>query len=308
VDNARLYVLNGAMRLQPAGVAGELYIGGAGVARGYLGEPGLTAERFVPDPYSGVAGERMYRSGDEVRRRPDGQLEYVGRLDQQVKIRGYRVELGEIEACLRQQAGVREAVVVRRAEGAGEERLVAYVVAEGTPSAAGLRAGLAQQLPDYMLPQAVVFCGELPLTGNGKVDRRRLPEPGSQEHHGVVPAEPLLNNVERAVAAIWSEVLHVQNIGRNSNFFDLGGHSLSMLRVLGRLEEQYPQRLVMVDLFEHPTVASVAEFLSRGKTEPVRTNDSERRLDKQADAIQRQRSIMAEAHKMSRAAAEQDIG
>jgi non-ribosomal peptide synthetase component F/acyl carrier protein len=244
------------MRLQPAGVAGELYIGGAGVARGYLGEPTLTAERFVPDPYSGVAGERMYRSGDEVRRRPDGQLEYVGRLDQQVKIRGYRVELGEIEACLRQQAGVREAVVVRRAEGAGEERLVAYVVAEGTASAAGLRAGLAQQLPDYMLPQAVVFCGELPLTGNGKVDRRRLPEPdygGSAE-----PGERPRTAVEEILAGLWGELLKRGEVGRDEDFFALGGHSLLAAQLMTRVSQVLQVELPLRTVFEAPTVAGLA--------------------------------------------------
>ena len=225
--NMQAYVLDNYMQPVAVGVVGELYIGGAGVTRGYLRRPELTAEKFVPHPYSERAGARLYRTGDVVRQRADGELEYLGRIDDQVKIRGFRIELGEIANALREQAGVRECVVLALGENGAEKRLVAYVVAAQEGVKAGeLREELKQRLPQYMMPAAIVMLDELPLTRNGKVDRRALPVPEEVStevaEYFVAPRTP----VEEVLAGIWSEVLRTTRIGVNDNFFELGGHSL----------------------------------------------------------------------------------
>lgn len=254
------YVLGPNMTLVPIGVPGELYIGGAGLARGYVGRPDLTADRFVPDPYSGIPGARLYRTGDRVRWLPDGQLEFLGRVDRQVKVRGYRIEPGEIEAALTALPAVKESVVQLREDTPGQQRLVAYV----TPRAAAvepahLRGELARQLPEYMLPAAFVTLDALPMTPNGKVDREALPAPVTV----VAPvAQPPVNDTERVVAGIWGDVLGLRHVSRHTSFFDLGGHSLQLLQVHSRLRERFGPDLTIVDLFKHPTVSALAQRLT----------------------------------------------
>jgi amino acid adenylation domain-containing protein/FkbM family methyltransferase len=253
IANVRLYVVDGAGRPVPAGVPGELLVGGEGLARGYLGRPGLTAERFVPDPFGAEPGGRLYRSGDRVRWTADGELEFVGRVDEQVKVRGYRVEPGEIEGALRRHPAVREAAVVARDGG-----LVAYVVAEGDwPGADALRAHLAGRLPDYMVPGAFVALEALPLSPNGKVDRRALPAPvrdATEDGADAAPRTP----AEEVLAGIWCEVLGVERIGAEENFFELGGHSLSATRVVSRARKAFGVELPLRALFEEQTVRALA--------------------------------------------------
>ena len=225
LGNTRVYVLDGWLEPAPVGVPGELYIGGAGVARGYLNRPDLTAERFVPDPFGPDPGARLYRTGDRVRWRADGQLEYLGRLDHQVKVRGFRIELGEVEEALLRHPGVRQAAVVARGDGQSTQRLVAYLTAheQPGPSAAQLRGFLGQRLPEHMVPAAFVVLAELPLTPNGKVDRRALPVPdyASTQMEYTPPATP----AEDVLAGLWAEVLGLERVGVHDNFFELGGHS-----------------------------------------------------------------------------------
>jgi amino acid adenylation domain-containing protein len=263
IANARAYVLDAGMRLVPVGVPGELYIGGVALGRGYLAHADLTAERFVPDPF-GPPGSRLYRTGDRARWRPDGQLEFLGRVDQQVKIRGFRVEPGEVEAALRQHPAVRDAAVAAWEQEAGERRLVAYVVAAGEPpSVSELRRFLGETLPDYLVPAAVVFLDALPLTPSGKLDRRALPAPDPARQaladEYVAPANPL----EEVLAGIWSWVLGVERVGVRDSFFDLGGDSLLSLRVVARVRETLQAEVPLRAFFERPTVAGMADTLRR---------------------------------------------
>jgi amino acid adenylation domain-containing protein len=267
LGHARAYVLDPRAEPAPVGVPGELYLGGGGVARGYLGDPARTADRFVPDPFTGVAGARLYRSGDRVRWRADGTLEFIGRVDQQVKIRGFRVEPGEVEAVLARQPGVEDAAVVAREDAPGQPRLVAYVVlADPAPPVAALRAALRAELPPYMIPAAWVVLDALPLTPGGKTDRRALPAP---EARGAAPEGPAAEAVprtdaERVIAGAWREVLGVGEVGLDDNFFDLGGHSLLLARLRSRLRGSFPSDVSIVVLFRYPTVRSLAEHLAGG--------------------------------------------
>jgi amino acid adenylation domain-containing protein len=258
IANTRVYLLDRSLEPVPAGVPGELYIGGEGVARGYLGRPVLTAERFIPDAFSREpgSGARLYRTGDRVRRRADGALEYLGRTDQQVKVRGFRIEPGEIEAALRAQPQVREAVAVVREGPQGDPRLVAYVVAgEGaSPAAAELRAALRERLPEHMVPGAFVVLESIPLTPNGKVDRRALPAPEAESAAYVAPRTP----VEEVLAGIWAELLGTGRVGVEESFFDLGGHSLLATRVVSRARQAFGVEVPLRALFEAPTVAGLA--------------------------------------------------
>ncbi|MGV9268855.1 amino acid adenylation domain-containing protein [Kitasatospora sp. NPDC003701] len=263
VRNTTLYVLDEAGELVPVGVPGELYAGGVGVSRGYIGRPGLTAERFVPDPW-GEPGTRLYRTGDLVCRRADGQLEFLDRVDDQVKVNGQRVELGEIEASLAAHPAVGTAVVLLRGTDAGSERkrLVAYLVpaADRAPVPAELRAWLTDRLPLHMVPAAFVAMESLPLTPNGKTDRRALPEPGG-EHFAGMASVPPRNAVERRLCGIWSEALHVPEVGIEDNFFDLGGDSLVAVALVGRVRAEGLDATVR-DVFEFRTVARLAEALA----------------------------------------------
>ncbi len=262
-----LYVCDGGGGLLPSGVPGELWIGGVGVARGYLRRPELTAEKFVPDAFSGAAGARLYRTGDRVRRRGDGELEFLGRTDAQVKVRGFRIEPGEVEAALLEQAGVHEAVVVVREDAPGQKRLVGYVVPQAGPelSGAGLRASLSSGLPEHMVPGAIVVLERLPLNANGKVDRRALPAPelGAEAEH-VAPRTA----AEEVLAGIWAEVLGLapERVGAEDGFFELGGHSLLATQVVSRARQAFGVEVPLRALFEAPTVAALA-----GRIEALRS-------------------------------------
>jgi amino acid adenylation domain-containing protein len=266
IANTRAYVLDGHMGPVPVGVPGELYLGGLGLARGYLGRPGLTAERFVPDPFGpafgGEFGGRLYRTGDRVRWRADGALEFLGRMDDQIKVRGHRVEPGEVEAALREHPAVRAAVVVAREDIPGEKRLVAYLVPEQPALGVGeLRAFLHQRLPDFMVPSAFVLLAELPLSANGKVDRRLLPGPVGQSAElaeaFVAPRGP----IEELLASIWATVLRIDRVGVHDNFFELGGHSLLATQVISRILATLGVELPLRAIFEAPTVAGLADHV-----------------------------------------------
>ncbi len=259
IPDLRVHLLDRSLEPVPPGVPGEMYVGGGGVARGYLGRPELTAERFVPDPYSAEPGARMYRSGDRARRRAGGGLEYLGRADQQVKVRGFRIEPGEVEAALLGHAGVREALVMAREDEPGARRLVAYVVADaaaGEPTVEGLRAHLAERLPEHMVPAAFVLLDGFPLTPHGKTDRRALPAPetGSAEDTYVAPRTP----TEERLAAAWAEVLRAGRVGVHDSFFDLGGHSMLATQVVSRVRHAFGVELRVADLFDNPTVEALA--------------------------------------------------
>jgi amino acid adenylation domain-containing protein len=254
LPNARAYVLDEQLEPVPVGVAGELCIGGAGLARGYLLRPGLTAERFVPNPFA--TGERLYRTGDLVRWRADGELEFLGRLDTQVKLRGFRIELGEIEAALLSEPSVAQAVVVAREEAAGK-RLVAYVVPhqDAASDISELRRHLQQKLPDYMVPAALVWLDRLPLTPNGKLDRNALPAP---DRHRETDYQPPRNPVETVLAGLFAEVLGLDRVGVNDNFFELGGHSLLAMQLVSHVRAAVGVTLPVRVIFMGPTVAEVA--------------------------------------------------
>ena len=278
ITNSRAYVLDAHLQPVPVGVAGELWLGGAGVARGYLNRPGLTAERFTPDPFGAAAGGRLYRTGDVARRGAGGELEYLGRLDTQVKLRGFRIELGEIEAVLCEQAGVAAAAVVAVA-GAGGPRLMAYVAAAGGAAAVGageLRAHLRGRLPSYMSPTQILVLDALPLTPNGKVDRKALkalkalPAPAGS---GSGAGGRALTAVEEVVAGVWREVLGVGEAGAEDDFFELGGHSLLATKAVSRLRDIFHVELALRTMFEAPTVAGLARSveLARGGGEALQT-------------------------------------
>jgi amino acid adenylation domain-containing protein len=274
LSDMSVYVLDQDMRLVPIGVTGELYIGGAGLARGYLGRAGLTAERFVPNPFGD--GERLYRTGDLARWRADGELEFLGRLDHQVKLRGYRIELGEVEAVLRRHADVKDAAVVVREE-RGEKRLVAYVegYSAAPPDAGGLRAHLKQSLPDYMMPAIFVALDALPLTPSGKLDRKALP--ALQGRSEIADCAPPRTPVEELLAGIWAEVLKVEKVDVNENFFDLGGHSILMMQVLHRAKRELDPTLNMVDLFKYPTINELAGYVGRRDVDALDFDEMEDR-------------------------------
>ncbi|AUG80428.1 hypothetical protein CFP65_5737 [Kitasatospora sp. MMS16-BH015] len=264
VANAQAYVLDPRLRPVPTGVAGELYLGGDGVSRGYHDRPALTASRYLPDPFGGRPGARLYRTGDLVRRLADGRLEYLGRTDHQVKLRGFRIELGEIEATLRALGEVREAVAAVHTDPHGGKRLVAYVVAEpGQPlDQPGLTRALRAVLPEHMVPSAFVGIDAIPLTPNGKVDRGALRPPETLGARR--PYREPASETERAVAAVWTAVLGVSRPGADDAFFDLGGDSLLLARVFGELKARFPDGLLMTDLFRFPTIAELARHLDGG--------------------------------------------
>ncbi|RKH57017.1 non-ribosomal peptide synthetase, partial [Corallococcus llansteffanensis] len=275
LPNTRVHVLDASLGPVPLGVPGELYIAGVGLARGYLRQPGLTAERFIPDPFGGP-GERLYGSGDRVRRLPDGQLEFLGRVDHQLKLRGFRIEPGEIEATLRQLPAVREAHVLAREEAPGDKQLVAYVVpsdAGAPPSTADLRSALAERLPAHLVPGAFVVLDALPLTSSGKVDRAALPRPGGAEREKA--AVPPRNDTERQLAALWAELLRVDvaTIGIHDDFFELGGHSLLATQAISRIQATFGVELPVRDIFSHPTVAHVASLLLKASAENIAADD-----------------------------------
>ncbi|HYD77181.1 amino acid adenylation domain-containing protein, partial [Ramlibacter sp.] len=261
IANIQLHVLDEQLQPVPVGVAGELHIAGIGLARGYLGRGALTAEKFIPNPF-GAAGSRMYKSGDLARYLPDGSIEYLGRMDEQVKIRGLRIELGEVEAVLKAQAGVRDAVVLAREDVPGDKRLVAYIVADETLAIDVLRSALSAQLADYMVPSAFVQLERLPLSPNGKLDRKALPAPDGGAYAQRVYEAPV-GETEARLAAIWRELLQLEQVGRNDNFFELGGHSLLAVTLVERMRRAGLAADVRT-LFSAPTIAALAASVNAG--------------------------------------------
>ena len=283
IANTRVYVLDEQLRPLPVGIPGDLYIGGAALARGYLGRPDLTAERFLPNPHAVQPGERIYWTGDLVRWRADGALEYLGRRDQQVKIRGFRIELGEIEAELKKHPEVKESVVTTQPEKNGEVRLLAYVVTErpGQPPSE-LESYLRKTLPHYMIPSSVVFLDKLPLTSNGKIDRRSLPASGGvtrQVAQGFVAPR---TKIESSVAEILADLLHLERVGVHDNFFELGGHSLIAMQLTSRLRGRLGVEVPLQLIFRFPTIAEFADAVVQTtleRTDAQTLNDEILRLD-----------------------------
>jgi non-ribosomal peptide synthetase component F len=305
IGNTRLYILDGRMQPVPIGVAGELYLGGAGVTAGYLNQPTETAARFVTDPFAGDVDSRLYRTGDLARYLADGNVEFLGRVDTQVKVRGYRVELGEIESALSACDGIRQAVVTARlfpgtagvqpaddlnSAAVVDNRLVAYLVTSGAepPNLDALRTTLKQKLPDYMVPSAFVLLSSLPLTPNGKIDRAALPAPDEARpglHSNFVAPR---TRVEQQLADIWASLLKVTAVGVHDNFFDLGGHSLLGTQVVSRMRKEFQMEIPLRSLFESPTVAQLAKQIEAG----AHTSDTDRLLaeleslsDEEAEAL-----------------------
>jgi amino acid adenylation domain-containing protein len=289
--NVQAYVLDYALQPAPLGIAGELFIGGRGVARGYLNRPDLTAERFIPHPYSSEAGERLYRTGDRARFSSTGEIEYLGRVDHQVKIRGYRIELGEIEAVLAQQPSVREAVVVVREDESGDKRIVAYLVVEAEQQAAThkLRDALREKLPEYMMPSAFVLMDKLPQTASGKVNRLALPAPDAAQTAHEAPYEAPRTMTEEMLAKLWGSVLGRERVSIHSNFFELGGDSLLATKLAFQVRKVFEIELPLTTLFRHPTVADLALFVEEelaAQMDELSEEEAERLLeDSQASGV-----------------------
>jgi acyl carrier protein len=291
ITNAQIYLLDSRLQPVPPGVTGELHIGGVGLARGYLNRPELTAAAFIPDSFGGKAGARLYKSGDLARHLPDGNVEFLGRIDQQVKIRGFRIELGEIESVLEQHSKVRAAAVLAREDEPGDKRLVAYVVAanEQEPTDSELRRSLKEQVPDYMVPSAFVTLEALPLTPNGKVDRRALPVPDGVRPELETRYVPPQTEIEKQIAAMMQEILQVEQVGLYDNFFDLGGHSLLLLQLQSKLQTLFDRDIPIVQLFRYPTIRDLARHLSQTQVEKPALAHIEERGQKYRAALKRQR-------------------
>ena len=283
IANTQIYMVDAQMNSVPVGEVGELLIGGDGVARGYWNRPELTAEKFVTIP--ALTSSRIYRTGDLARFLPDGNIEFLGRADYQVKLRGHRIEPGEIEALLERCPGIRQAVIVVREDREGDKRLVAYLVGESAaPDAAALRATLAAQLPDYMVPSAFVFIDAMPLTDNGKIDRKallKLPAPAIAAATDR-PGDQPTNETERFVARIWQEALGIPAVGMTENFFDLGAHSLTVAEAHAKLQEVLGREIALLDLFQFSTVSSLAAHIGGSQTQnQVSDRATRRRMARQ---------------------------
>jgi amino acid adenylation domain-containing protein len=267
IANTQLYILDPHLRPVPIGVAGELHIGGVGLARGYVNRPELTNQKFISNPFSSEPGSRLYKTGDFARYLPDGNIEFLGRIDHQVKLRGFRIELGEIESVLSQHPAVKEAVVLAREDAPGDQRLVAYVVPDqkSVPTIADFRSLLQARLPDYMIPAAFIFLEALPLSPNGKIDRKLLPPPDQSalqtSTHFIAPRSP----AEESVADIWAQVLKLEHVGAYDNFFELGGHSLLAAQVVFRARKIFGVELPLATFFEAPTVEAMAAIILRAQ-------------------------------------------
>ena len=295
VANTQCYILDAQGEPVPAGVTGELYIGGDGLARGYLNQPKLTDEKFVPNPFRGP-GERMYRTGDLARYRNNGEIECLGRIDHQVKIRGYRIELGEIEAVLSEHPSVAQAVTIAREDVPGDIRLVAYLAAraQATIDVGELRELLRSRLPEYMVPSSFVILQAVPLNPSGKVDRKALPAPESARPSEMAAAfEPPRTETEARIAAIWREILRVDQVGKYDNFFDLGGHSLLLIKVQGALELEFGRKIAVVELFRSPTIDALARHLTMVEDISPERDRIQQLANRQKAAINRMREQRA---------------
>ncbi len=297
IANTQLYILDANLQPVPVGVAGELVIGGDGVVRGYHERPDLTADRFVADPFSARADARMYRTGDLARWRPDGSVEFIGRMDHQVKIRGYRIELGEIEARLGEQPDIETCVALVREDTPGDQRLVAYASvapeAAGKPEPEVLRAALGASLPEFMIPSAFCFLDAFPLTPNGKIDRKALPAPEQLAPHTSVAYQAPENELELTIATVWQQVLKLDTVGTQDNFFDLGGHSLLVVQVHRQLRDQIERPLSLTDLYRFPTIRTLVRHLSS-------EDDAGASAEAAADRGERRRAALSRRRKRGR--------
>ena len=282
IDNVEIHIVDEQMN-PVADAPGELLIGGAGVGRGYLNRAELTAQKFIADPFSKRRGARLYRTGDRVRMRPDGQIEFMGRMDEQIKIRGYRIEPGEITAVLNRHPAIRTSYVAAYANDAGENNLVAYLVAsQGRPNLAELRAFLGKHLPDYMVPSAFVALRELPMTPHGKVDRAALPKPTPENQLEDEHFEAPQSEVEQWLASFLSGLLKVSRVGRNDNFFNLGGHSLMGAQLIAKVQQRFGVELSLRGLFDHPTIAEISSEIERlvyAKLQAMSDEEAQRLLE-----------------------------
>jgi amino acid adenylation domain-containing protein len=265
IDNTKLYLLDDQMKHVEPGIAGELYVGGPSVARGYRNHPELTAQKFIANPFTAQNGDCLYRTGDLVRQLPTGEIDFLGRVDEQIKIRGYRIEPGEIEAALNSHSDIETSVVIARDDDTSEKRLVAYLVPRGNsqPTAASLRAYLQQQLPEYMIPAAFVRLKSVPLNLSGKIDRGRLPEP---DRGNSLPDSEFVaprSVVEQRLAGVIGSLLNVERVGANDNFFYLGGHSLLGTQLLTRISRTFGVDLSLLSLFDHPTVSEISAEIEK---------------------------------------------
>ncbi len=290
--NTQVYVLDERMEPTPIGVRGDLYIGGDSLARGYLNQPDLTAERFVPNPFSSEPGARLYRSGDVARHLADGRLEFIGRADSQVKIRGFRIEPGEIETALVEHEAVRESVVIAREDTPGDKRLVAYVVAQDeAPSVAELSSHLHDRLPAYMWPTSYVFLKAIPLNPNGKIDRKALPAPAGYQPELEANYVPPQSEIERAIAAIWQDALKIERVDVHDNFFSLGGHSILLAQVHTQLTQSLAPELSILDLFKYPTISTLAKHLGDDENGKPLANEGHKRAEARLDLLKRQTEL-----------------
>ncbi|HZI31263.1 MAG TPA: non-ribosomal peptide synthetase, partial [Candidatus Binatia bacterium] len=274
--NTQIYILDKNLQPVPAGVSGEILIGGDGVARGYLNRPELTAEKFIRDPFNPNPDARLYHTGDVGRFRADGTIEFLGRMDNQVKIRGHRVELGEIESALEQHPAVRDAVVMAREDSPGDKRLAAYLVPTAKIEISELRRFLKDKLPEAMMPSAFTILDELPLTPNGKVNRKALPAPETERPKLDTAYAAPRTELEKDIAGIWRELLRVEQVGLHDNFFDLGGNSLLVVEAQAKLRGVAGLDLPVVRLFQYPTIGSLATFLSRRENVSLESVSDER--------------------------------
>jgi amino acid adenylation domain-containing protein len=292
IGNTEIYILDKHQNLVPVGVSGELHIGGVGLARGYWNRPDLTTEKFIPSPFE--PGKRLYKTGDLVRYKTDGKIEFLGRIDHQVKIRGFRIELGEIEVLLKQHPQVRETVVIARKDIAHDSRIVAYIVTHenATPSVNKLREFLRDKLPDYMLPSAFVAVDALPLTPNGKINRRALPVPDSLRPTLTTTYQAPQSETEQQIAKLWQEVLHLDKVGIHDNFFDLGGYSLLLLEVNQKLNQSLQRDLSVVEMFQYPTIAALVQYLTQNCQEEEAFQSIRDRTERRIKALNRQKRLV----------------
>jgi len=266
MNNVSAYVLDQNLQPVPIGVVGELHIGGLGLARGYLGRPEITAEKFIPHPFSHQSGAKLYKTCDLVRYLQDGNLEYIGRIDQQVKIRGFRIELGEIETVLTQHHEITEAVVVMHEDSPGSKRLIAYIVVVDILNYTedlihSIKVYLRKHIPEYMVPERLIILSTIPKTPSGKIDRRALPIPNLVEQPR--KEQILLHGTEKLIAEVWQKILHIEKVSLNDNFFDLGGNSLLLVQVREQLQTIFTKKISMVEMFQHPTVRALGQLLSQ---------------------------------------------
>ncbi len=293
IDNVQIYILDEYLNPVPVGIPGEFHIGGMGVARGYFNRPGLTAEKFIPDAFSKTEGMRLYKTGDLARFLPDGNIEFLDRIDQQVKIRGFRIELGEIEHTIKSHETVKDAAVI--AYGATDKRLAAYIISnlEGELNTEDLKYAARQRLPDYMIPSTFIKLDEFPLTANGKIDYKALPKPDVSRAK-FVKAE---TETERKLAQIWQDVLNIEQVGINDNFFELGGHSLNIIQAQTKIKEEFDKEINVVEMFKYPTISSFSKFISGEQSGRGTKEQTQARASKQKKALDAQKQLMRSRRK-----------